>query len=84
MLDHSNTQLVSSELQQDKSSTFSTNLIPVPQWNQYHQWPTQSGLRNLIFHAKTNGFNKVIRRIGRRVLIDEAAFFSWVQSQQES
>jgi len=53
-------------------------LIPVPKWNQYHEWPPQGGLRHLIFHAKTNGFDRVIRRVGRRILIDEAAFFEWV------
>ncbi len=52
-----------------------TRLIPVTQWP--HPWPTVSGLRHLIFFAETNGFKKVIRRIGRRVLIDEKAFFAW-------
>lgn len=56
-------------------------LIPVTQWNQYHAFPPQGGLRWLIFHEKTNGFGACIRRIGRRVLIDEAAFFEWVDSQ---
>lgn len=56
-------------------------LIPVPKWNDYHQWPPQGGLRHLIFHAKTNGFDRVIKRAGRRVLIDEQAFFEWVEMQ---
>lgn len=54
-------------------------LIPVPDWNLYHPWPPQGGLRHLIFHAKSNGFKHVIRRVGRRVLIDERAFFEWVE-----
>lgn len=56
-------------------------LIPVPHWNKYHPWPPIGGLRHLIFNAESTGFNKVLRRIGRRVLIDEAAFFEWVNSQ---
>lgn len=56
-------------------------LIPVTHWNLRHPWPPIGGLRHLIFFAETNGFNKVVRRIGRRVLIDEAAFFDWVDSQ---
>ena len=52
--------------------------IPVTDWNQRHPWPPIGGLRHLIFHAASNGFDKVIRRVGRRVLIDEAAFFAWV------
>lgn len=58
-----------------------TKLIPVPDWHRYHPWPPIGGLRHLVFYAETNGFNKVIRRIGRRVLIDEAAFFDWVNEQ---
>ncbi len=56
-------------------------LIPVTKWNEHHQWPPVGGLRHLIFFAHENGFEKVIRRCGRRVLIDEAAFFSWMDEQ---
>ena len=56
-------------------------LIPVTDWNSYHPWPTVAGLRHLIFFGKSNGFDEVVRRIGRRVLIDEAAFFAWVDKQ---
>lgn len=55
-------------------------LIPVTEWNAHHSWPPIGGLRHLIFHADANGFNQVIRRVGRRVLIDEAAFFAWANS----
>lgn len=58
-----------------------TRLIPVNKWNEYHQWPPVGGLRHLIFYGKTNGFDKVTRRCGRRVLIDEAAFFQWMEEQ---
>ena len=58
-----------------------TRLIPVPAWKDHHTWPPAGGLRHLIFFAETNGFNKVIRRIGRRVLIDEAAFFTWAEKK---
>ena len=56
-------------------------LCTVKQWAERHPWPPIGGLRHLIFNAETNGFNKVIRRIGRRVLIDEDAFFNWVNTQ---
>jgi hypothetical protein len=59
----------------------SPQLIPVSKWNEHHAWPPIGGLRHLVFHAKSNGFNTVIRRVGRRVLIDEQAFFAWVDSQ---
>jgi hypothetical protein len=69
--------------QKPESTPTSSKLIPVTQWNQYHQWPTQSDLRYWIFNAKTNGFDKVIRRVGRRVLIDEAKFFLWIDDQNK-
>lgn len=56
-------------------------LIPAAEWRKYHPWPGEGGLRHLIFHANKNGFDRVVRRVGRRVLIDEAAFFSWVDAQ---
>lgn len=55
--------------------------IPVTEWNKHHSWPPQGGLRHLIFHAEKTGFDKVIRRAGRRVLLDEAAFFTWMDEQ---
>ena len=67
------------------SGTLASNtvarLIPASSWPQQHPWPSIGGLRHLIFYAKTNGFETVIRRVGRRVLIDEAAFFAWVNRQ---
>lgn len=56
-------------------------LIPVTKWQDHHEWPPLGGLRHLIFHAKENGFDRVVRRAGRRVLIDEAAFFDWLEEQ---
>ena len=56
-------------------------LIPANQWPEYHAWPPVGGLRYLIFHGKTNGFDIVIKRVGRRVLIDEQAFFRWVDAK---
>lgn len=63
------------------ASTTNTRLIPASDWSKHHAWPPIGGLRHLIFFAKTNGFGTVVRRIGRRVLIDETAFFSWVDQQ---
>lgn len=56
-------------------------LIPVPQWPEHHPWPSVAGLRWLIFNARENGFDQVVRRVGRRVLVDEQAFFRWVESR---
>jgi hypothetical protein len=56
-------------------------LIPASKWHLHHAWPSSSGLRNLILKARKNGFHEAVRRVGRRVLIDEAAFFAWVDNQ---
>ena len=58
-------------------------LIPATKWNEHHEWPPIGGLRHLIFHETKNGFDKVIRRVGSRVLIDEEEFFKWVDEQNE-
>lgn len=59
----------------------SSHLIPVPQWNNHHPWPPLGGLRHLIFHADKNGFKTAFKRVGRRVLVDEAEFFRCVERQ---
>ncbi len=58
-------------------------LIPITKWNSFHAWPPVGGLRHLVFYAKTNGFDSCLVRVGRRVLIDEARFFQWVDAQKK-
>lgn len=58
-------------------------LIPLTEWSKHHYWPPIGGLRHLVFYAKSNGFEQVIKRVGRRVLIDEAAFFLWVEQANQ-
>lgn len=59
-----------------------TRLIPVPDWPDFHSWPSVAGLRNLIFHAEKNGFSSAFKRVGRRVLVDEHEFFACVNRAQ--
>jgi hypothetical protein len=59
-------------------------LIPVPEWNDFHPWPTERALRHYIFDRATNGFDACIVRRGRRVLIDEAKFFEWAKAQEKA
>jgi hypothetical protein len=60
-----------------------TRLIPVSKWNDFHPWPTVSALRTYVFLRKRNGFEAVLKRVGRRLLIDESAFFAWVEARSE-
>ncbi len=57
------------------------NLLTVKQFCEKHKAFSAGGLRYNIFHADKNGFSMCIRRIGRKVLIDETEFFRWVQRQ---
>ena len=53
---------------------------------------TEAAIRNLIFLAESrktskgaiqgNGLDVALVRIGRKVLIDEAKFFNWIDAQQ--
>lgn len=61
----------------------SRRFFTVTQWSNHHSWPSTGGLRHLIFFSKTNGFEKVIRRSGKRILIDERAFFEWIDSKEK-
>jgi len=60
-------------------------LSTVSQFAQKHLAFKVSGLRALIFNEHTNGLAKsgAIVRIGRKVLIDEAKFFAWIESKNQ-
>lgn len=58
-------------------------LFSVSEWCETHVWPKEGGLRSLIFNEKSNGFSICIRRIGRKVYIDEDKFFEWVDKKNE-
>jgi len=57
----------------------------VNQFTDKHRAFTKGGLRALIFNENTNGLTKAgaIVRLGRKVLIDEAKFFGWVEAQNQ-
>lgn len=55
-------------------------LIPVTLWNKYHIYPTIPGLRHLIFTCP-KGFEKVVKKVNGRVLIDENAWFNFVEEE---
>ncbi len=58
-----------------------TQFLTIPQWCDRHPWPSQGGLRHLIFNAEENGFSNCIRRVGRRVLLSESDVLRWIDSQ---
>ena len=67
-------------MQQD--TTNNRELVTVLQFVKLYPAFTQGGLRWMIFNAKSNGLNKAILKLGRRVLIDVPAFFEWIRGLQ--
>lgn len=60
-----------------------TALLTVKQFAEKHPAFTEGGLRYLIFHAEETGLIIALRRIGRRVLIEEKGFFEWIEHQNQ-
>ena len=60
-------------------------LSTVNQFTQKQPAFTLGGLRSLIFNENTNGLKSAgaVVRIGRKVLIDEAKFFAWIDAQNK-
>ena len=44
---------------------------------------TEASLRWLIFNAKSNGLNRALVKVGRRVLIDLPEFEMWLEGQRQ-
>jgi len=59
------------------------SLLTVKLFSAKHPAFTQSILRSWLFNSTNNGFNQCIVRIGRKVLLDEAAVFEWINSKNE-
>jgi hypothetical protein len=66
----------------DSDALYKTKYYPIAKWP--HPWPTAGGFRHLIFYADINGFSAVIKRVGRRILIDERAFFEWLEDKSKA
>ncbi|MEZ5902616.1 MAG: hypothetical protein R3D88_04810 [Alphaproteobacteria bacterium] len=67
----------------DTGTIQTSQLMTVRQFSEKHKAFPQSSLRHLIFYSHKNGFNKVIVRIGRRILLDEHMFFEWIDSKRK-
>ncbi|MDP3332604.1 MAG: hypothetical protein Q8Q40_16475 [Methylococcaceae bacterium] len=59
--------------------------LTVKQFTENQPAFTPGGLRAWIFNEHTNGLAKsgAIVRIGRKVLIDNAKFFAWIEAQNQ-
>jgi len=81
-------------MQQSTNDFAPRPLLPVGQFSERYPAWSKAALRNLILNAEDrlssrgripgNGLAEAgaIVRVGRRVLIDEQAFFRWIATQQ--
>lgn len=60
-------------------------LATVKQFTEKQPAFTEGALRSLIFNEHKNGLakHKAIVRVGRKVLIDETKFLTWIESQNQ-
>ena len=56
--------------------------IPLTEWEKKHEFPTTSALRWLVFKGCDNGFSCCVRKVGRRVYLDEIAVLVWIDNQR--
>lgn len=54
----------------------SPNLFTVRQFSERHPAFSEASLRALIFNSPSNGFAPAVKRVGRKVLLDETEFFA--------
>lgn len=57
-------------------------LIPFTKWNEHHTYPTIGQLRHFRLYGHKTGFNEAcVRKVGKRLYVDERAFFEWFEKQ---
>ena len=71
----------SSAVQTAPAVSGGTRYIPLTKWPEFHAYPSLGGLRWLAFTNKDGFRDACVRQVGRRMLIDEAAFLAWVARQ---
>ena len=59
-----------------------SNYLTVKQFAAKHPAFSEASLRYHIFYEEKNGLNLALKRVGRKILIQEDAFFVWIDSLQ--
>jgi len=60
-------------------TTMQPRLLTVKKFVEEGHYPNHGGIRSILFNSRQNGFDKCVRRIGRRILIDVDAYYSWIE-----
>lgn len=61
-----------------------TRFLTVNQVVEEGLYPNIGGLRWLLFNSNANGLESAVRRVGRRLLINESDFCDWLDKQRDS
>ena len=56
-------------------------LVSVDEFVKRHSWATRGGMRQLLFNRASNGLDRAVVRLGRKLLLDEAAVFEWLDER---
>ena len=66
----------------EEVSVQQNRFIPLIKWP--HDWPTLGALRHLAKNRHKRGLDKVFIKVGKRVVIDEQAFFEWIKAHSKN
>ena len=58
--------------------------MTVQQYVDSHPYYTLAAFRWILFNRATNGINKAVIKIGKKILIDSEAAEAWENSQRET
>lgn len=67
----------------EKQHTGGPKYLTVRQVVENQLYPSEAGLRWLLFRRAENGLSAAVHRCGRRLLISERRFISWMEQQRE-
>lgn len=59
------------------------NFVTIKQWLQKHPAIPEGGIRHLIFTNKDNFNTQVVKKIGRKILLDEQAFLNFINEHSK-
>ncbi len=62
---------------------YQKNFLTIKQWLEKYRTIPEGGIRHLIFTNKDNFNARVVKKLGRKVLLDEQAFLSYIDDHSK-
>jgi hypothetical protein len=59
------------------------SFLTMKQWLQKYQAIPEGGIRHLIFTDKDNFNSRVVKKLGRKILLDEEAFLDFINEHSK-